>query len=446
MFSNIAHGLLTILLGILTFPTVLAVAAVDLNSEEVNLTAQDGGRSRAIFYWAKGRNPKAAVVLMHPIGDNRNSWVAQGLAREGIATLGMAGRYTSNETFHIHEELLLDVAEAVRFLKQEKGMEKVVFFGHSGGGQLGTFYQSQAATALPGRVSSTPAGDPPDLNKYDLPSLDGLILSNAHEGRGVRMMNSIDPSVVDENDPYSVNPKLDMYNPDNGFRQPPASSKYSEAFLKKYREAQVERVKRLDALAQAMVAEEHYHQELMQRPDFKNRPLKERLNIEKRAQPLRLMTIYRRVAEPKYTDLSIDPSDRPVGTNQGGNSLRPDLLNYSYRGIGLVISPRAWLSSRSGLSANTSLHNNLKKVTIPLLVIAGTSDMGNTPEAKRKDLSLAASTDKELVLITNADHGYLPRKRDTDLSHLPPEVTRGPTIQALAKWIKEHFPILGETD
>ncbi|MEE8161220.1 MAG: hypothetical protein V3T61_06240, partial [Acidobacteriota bacterium] len=136
MFSNIAHGLLTILLGILTFPTVLAVAAVDLKSEEVNLTAQDGGRSRAIFYWAKGRNPKVAVVLMHPIGDSRNSWVAQGLAREGIATLGMAGRYTSNETFHIHEELVLDVAEAVRFLKQEKGMEKVVFFGHSGGGQL----------------------------------------------------------------------------------------------------------------------------------------------------------------------------------------------------------------------------------------------------------------------------------------------------------------------
>ncbi len=32
--------------------------------------------------------------------------------------------------------------------------------------------------------------------------------------RGVRMMNSIDPSVVDKNDPYSVNPKLVMYKTD----------------------------------------------------------------------------------------------------------------------------------------------------------------------------------------------------------------------------------------
>ena len=51
MFWKMAHGLLTILLGILTLPTFPAMAAADLNSEEVNLKAQDGGRSRFQPRW-----------------------------------------------------------------------------------------------------------------------------------------------------------------------------------------------------------------------------------------------------------------------------------------------------------------------------------------------------------------------------------------------------------
>ncbi len=446
MSCKINRGLFTILVMFLSLSVVGELTAAELHREEVTLEAEDGRTSRGTFYVAEGQNPKVAVVLMHPIGDSRNSWVAQGLANEGIATLGIAGRYTGNETFHIHEELLLDAAAAIRFLREKKNMQKVVWFGHSGGGQLGTFYQSQAVTRPPDRVSSTPAGDPPNLNQYNLPPLDGLIVSNAHEGRGVRMMNSMDPSLVDEDDPHSYNPELDMYNPDNGFRMPPASSKYSEAFLKKYRAAQVERVRRIDARARAMIAKERHYQELMERPDFQSLPLKERLQIERKAEPIHIMIVYRKVAEPKYTDMSIDPSDRPVGTNQGGNSLRPDLLNYNYRGIGLAITPRSWLSSRSGLSANTDLRKNMKKVTIPLLVIAGTSDLGNTPNAKRADLASAASTDKQIVLIPNADHGYRPRKRDVDMSQVPIETTRRPTLEALATWIKDHFPISGPTN
>lgn len=446
MLCKINRGFFTILVMFVSVSVAGELTAAELHSEEVTLEAEDGGTSKGTFYVAEGQNPKVAVVLMHPIGDNRNSWVAQGLANEGIATLGIAGRYTGNETFHIHEELLLDAAAAVRFLREKKNMQKVVWFGHSGGGQLGTFYQSQAVTRPPNRVSSTPAGDPPNLNQYDLPPLDGLIVSNAHEGRGVRMMNSMDPSLVDEDDPHSYNPELDMYNPDNGFRMPPASSKYSEDFLKRYRAAQVERVRRIDARARAMIAKERHYQELMERPDFQSLPLKERLEIERKAEPIHIMIVYRKVAEPKYTDMSIDPSDRPVGTNQGGNSLRPDLLNYNYRGIGLPITPRAWLSSRSGLSANTDLRKNMKKVTIPLLVIAGTSDLGNTPNAKRADLASATSTDKQIVFIPNADHGYRPRKRDVDMSNVPIETTRRPTLEALATWIKDHFPISGTTN
>jgi pimeloyl-ACP methyl ester carboxylesterase len=150
------------------------------------------------------------------------------------------------------------------------------------------------------------------------------------------------------------------------------------------------------------------------------------------------MTVYRKVADPRYTDLSIDPSDRPVGTNQAGNSFRPDLLNYSNQGIADVISPRAWLSSRSGLSSRNGLRDNLRKITVPVLIIAGTSDMGNTPEEKRKDFDSVAGADKKLVFIPNADHGYRPMMRGQNLSHVPLDTTRGQALEAIAKWVVEH--------
>src|SRR5581483_12075520 len=99
----------------------------------------------------------------------------------------------------------------------------------------------QAETAPPNRVSHTPAGDPPDLNKYDLPKADGLITLNAAEGEGIHLAHHLDPSITVEEDPFSYDPSLDMYNPANGFRLPPEETHYSKEFLDRYAKAQQER-------------------------------------------------------------------------------------------------------------------------------------------------------------------------------------------------------------
>ena len=60
------------------------------------------------------------------------------------------------------------------------------------------------------------------------------------------------------------------------------------------------------------------------------------------------MFIYRTQANPNYLDLSIDPSERAVGSIF---SPRPDLANYLAFGLAHVVTPDAWLSTWSGMSS-----------------------------------------------------------------------------------------------
>ena len=340
---------------------------------------------------------------MHPNDDRQRHYMLRPAAERGFAGYGMKSRWWGQHG--VHEELLLDIAAAVRYLKQERGFEKVVFTGQSGGGSLFAFYQSQAETRPPNRYAETPAGDPPDLNKHEMIPADGIVILNANEGEGLHLTHHLDPSILDESDPFSVDPSLDMYDPDNGFKLPPESSVYTPEFRKRFRDAQWARAERLTATARAHIRERQFYRELRDSPEFEKLPLKQRLEIERRAEHLPMMILYRSEADLDYTDQVTRTSDRAYGSNR---TERPDVFNLEPEARTRTVRPDIFLSTMSGPASRARLHENIAKVSVPTLVLIGTADRGTYTWEQEKTYESAGAKDKTIVKIEGADHAWNP--------------------------------------
>src|SRR5690606_31957663 len=139
-----------------------------------------------------------------------------------------------------------------------------------------------------------------------------------------------------------ADPDLDLYDPRNGFREPPAWSEYGGEFLARYRAAQRARVARLDDAARALLARVADAAAEAAAPGLADRPEPERREVMRRRACERVMVVYRTNANPAYVDRRIDPSDRDYGSLL---SERPDLMNYAALGIARTCTPRAWLST-----------------------------------------------------------------------------------------------------
>src|SRR5262249_2114620 len=142
--------------------------------EVVALKAEDGIGSKGVLYTKGGE--KTVVCIMHPRGDMSRHYAIPSLLGGGYAAFGQESRWPNNDVACIHEMLLADIAAGIKFLKEQGGFQRVVFIGNSDGGSLYSFYQAQAVTSPPGRLADTPAGDPYDLNRFQLPPGDGIVI------------------------------------------------------------------------------------------------------------------------------------------------------------------------------------------------------------------------------------------------------------------------------
>jgi len=371
---------------------------VELHRESIRTVAPDGGLARGLIWTPPNGKWKTAIVMSHPRADFSVHYAAPLLAAAGYAVCGFGSRYMNNDTDCIQESAALDVKMMAEEMRR-RGAEAIVLVGNSGGGPLTALAQSLFGIG------------------------DGWVGLAASRGEGAFMIERIDPSVADENDPFSTIPELDMFNPDNGWRPWPEPCVYDHEWLKVYRAAQVARMERLDAIAKESIK-------------FSEEATKAAADIDPAKDPggwqrqrsravwNKYMVIYRTLADPAYLDLSIDPDDRPMGSLFAHPD--PMVSNYRRNGVSRSMTARGWLSTWSGLSTNARMDRLMPKMTIPSLVLHPSGDTEIRIRDSEANFNENGAEDKSFVTMKGAPH-YL-------------EGHRPESMAVVADWLDKRFP------
>jgi pimeloyl-ACP methyl ester carboxylesterase len=407
-------------------------APENANVETLALRTHDLRQIRALCWTRADRAaPKVGVVIIHPRVDFSHHYAVPRLVAAGFAVLAASTRHVNNDLMAEHEEMVLDVAACVRFLREKKGVDKVVLLGNSGGGSLVAFYQAQAELPPASRLVRSPGGGPTHFEGAPMTPADAMVYVAAHRGQGRVLLDCIDPSVVDEADPTKTDAALDMYDTNNGFLEPPTWSTYDDAFVRRYLAAQTERVQRLDAIARAHIARRDHATAESQAPGFAERPFRERQAVDKRRAAEPVMVVYRTMANLNHVTQALDPSARDYGSLL---SERPDLMNHAALGFARTVTPRAWLSTWSGLSSNADLVANVGRISASsLFVYAGRDREIYLGADIQPTFAAARAKDKELVRIADARHYFEPEPGEKHAPHVEE------LMNAVVPWIEERL-------
>lgn len=388
----------------------------------VTLRTADGAATGGSLY--QPATPTDTVVcVMHPREFMACHYLIPDIVEAGYAAWSQSPRSVGNDLRLEHEFALHDVAAGLAHLRA-RGFRRIVLLGNSGGAGLYAFYAQQAGLAAGDRIARTPGGKPTRLAELDMPAIDGLVFVGPHPGQGALLLNCIDPSVVDENDPLSVDPALDPLDPANGYRGA-GGTRYTAEFIERYRQAQRARVARIDQYSRALIA-----RRMEARARVKAAGPDATQEDRRLAAHTPIFNVWRTDADLRCLDLSIDPSERRFGSLWG---VDPYTSNFGAVGFARQCTPESWLSTWSALSSNASLAWTAPSITQPVLVVEYTGDQACFPNDVDRIVDAIGSTRTSRHRVRGDHHG-----RALDPDQEPGRLEAG---RLLAAWLRDTFPL-----
>ena len=315
------------------------------------------------------------IVFMHPVGGGMYLPMVRGLAAAGHHVLWANSRYRGADYALIMEKVACDLGEAICDAKHRLGYSRIVLAGWSGGGSLSMWYQALAEAGE--GISDTAAGDVYEVDAARMPPADALLMLAAHVSRHRILTEWIDPSVHDESRPADRTPALDLYDPANP-NQPP----YPADFLATFAAAQVARNRRITTWVKEQLAS-------IRASDTPHRELG--------------FVVHGTMADPRWLDPTIEPSDRVPGTCYLGD---PHVVNDGPVGLARFSSLRSWLSQWSIDDARCDAIASGAALTVPVLVVGNTADDACTPSHTTRLFEAVGHDRKRLHMVRGATHYY----------------------------------------
>jgi pimeloyl-ACP methyl ester carboxylesterase len=369
---------------------------------------QPSATKGALYTPDSGPKSHIAFLTIHRTSNFMNMIGTRELAARGFTVLGMNPRSDNNEAIVNFENVALDIKQGIDYLRKQPGITKVILIGFSGGGPATTFYQATAekGTAYcrgPNKLTQCPE------SLANLPKADGMLLLDAHPGNTVNALRSLNPSVLDENDPRKIDASLDPFDPKNGFN-PDGLSTYSPEFLDRYFKAQAARMSRLIDKALAMRADVAAGKA----PTNDDMPF---IAYRNRA---RLMDISMSVHPGTVKPHKLLKDDGTISTEMVRSvrvATQSARLDRTLENGTMFLTLTSFLSANAirakdsmvdidWCSSNNSTPCALREISVPLLVTAMGAHYFIADNEIHYDV--AASKDKDYIVIEGAVHGQTP--------------------------------------
>ncbi len=108
----------------------------------------------------------------------------------------------------------------------------------------------------------------------------------------------------------------------------------------------------------------------------------------------------RTVADPRFVDLTLDPSDREVGSMYGD----PKVANMAAGGLARFTTARSWLSTFSIDDSHAYAPRDLQSVRVPVLVVGLNADQAAFPSDSRAMAEAVPDGNSTLVEMPDLNH------------------------------------------